>query len=129
MPNRYKDGKIVVSMDNPVTIETPQIVMPGTVAADVIPSLPSAATLRPFEVISQNRTWAPDETYANDRNEECFQACAVMVMRYCAGVWLSAAYLHDIIHAANEDLPTTIAQAKYTFATVCETACIDEYPQ
>lgn len=65
-----------------------------------------ANQLRPWEPISQLRTWAPDEAYGNERSEECGQACIVMCLRYCSGVYTSAAYLHDLVHPAGSVVGT-----------------------
>jgi hypothetical protein len=77
--------------------------------------------------VGQLRTWAPDEQYTIERAHECAQACITSVFRWCAGVWIPSAYLHDLVHPVGAALDTTIQEVIDTFA-INETRALARYP-
>lgn len=90
-------------------------------------NVPLSASLQPWETVNQNTTWAPDEAYTAERSEECGQASIVAALRYATGVWTSAAFLHDLVHAKGAVVGTTIEEMVYTLGLM-ETHANVRYP-
>lgn len=94
--------------------------------------LPSAANdgrfLNPWTPINQSNTWAPTSAFEADRAMECGQACIVMCLKYCSGVWTSAAYLDQLVHDPGSPSATSLDEMVATFALM-ETRASISYPQ
>jgi len=71
-------------------------------------------------------TWAPTPELQTDRAMECGQAVIVMCLKYCSGVWTSAAYLHDLVHPGSSG-GTSLDELVATFA-IMETRATVSYP-
>lgn len=81
---------------------------------------PPSYQLIPWTPVGQMSTWTPDNTYVGERALECGQACFVMVWRYTTGLWVPAAYMHDIMVGQGVTSPTPLS-AMMDLLTLYET--------
>lgn len=93
------------------------------------PHLPARRILGPWEAISQQTVWHDAPATQAELDHLCGETCIVMAMRWAAGIYTSAVYLHDKIWAPGQVEGTTIQQMQYLLKSQCETNTQLWYPQ